>query len=98
MNPMNLIRIVGQRPKLLDLLPSEEGNADRNKVLAVGAILGSSVLAQLLWVPMAHADPCSMVFQCANHMSCHELSQPGTICDHIRCGGDPNEWRTCSSI
>lgn len=93
---MNLIRIVGQKQKLLDLLPSEEGNADRNKVLAVGAILGSSVLAQLLWAPIAHAVHCNTVLLCANHLSCHALGTPDMPCVHDICEND-NQWTSCHS-
>jgi hypothetical protein len=63
------IRVIGRKQRLFDLLTSEEGNADRGKALAAGAVLGGSVLAQMLLAPSAGAHqscggtqtPCNMV-------------------------------------
>ncbi len=52
------IRVIGGKQKLLELLGREEGNADRGKALAAGAVLGGSVLAQMLLTPAAHAGSC----------------------------------------
>ncbi len=53
------IRVIGRKQKLFDLLSSEEGNADRGKALAAGAVLGGSVLAQMLLTADAHAGACA---------------------------------------
>ncbi len=58
------IRVIGRKQKLFELLTSEEGNADRSKALAAGAVLGGSALAQMLLAGNAHADACAWQGPC----------------------------------
>ena len=82
-NEMTPIRVVGRKQKLLSFLKSEEGNADRSKVLAMGAVLGGSVLAQMLLSPKASAwDGCNALYEC-------DLAGSGRNACHARGGGIP---------
>ena len=71
---MEPIRVVGRKQKLMSFLRSEEGNAGRSKVLATGAVLGGSVLAQMLLATNASAANCSGVWECTptHAVSCFE--------------------------
>lgn len=42
----------------INFLREEEGKADRQKVLSLSALVGSSVLAQLMFVGVVRADHC----------------------------------------
>ena len=80
------IRVIGRKQKLFDLLSSEEGNADRGKALAAGAVLGGSVLAQMLLTPTASAHACaSDVEPCnaANLQDCRDSGFPGHECNPV---------------
>jgi len=94
---MTPIRVVGRKQKFLSFLKSEEGNADRSKVLVAGAVLGGSVMAQLLLAPAAHAGTCFTVDDCTNgeeagldqvcrlmgcNWSCPAPHAPGTCYDY----------------
>ncbi len=92
------IRAIGRKQKLLDLLSSEEGNADRGKALAAGAVLGGSVLAQMLVTASAHAHACapdSAPCNEFNFMLCRNSSAgPGHEC-FPSCGGG-GVFTTCT--
>jgi hypothetical protein len=55
-------------------LHEQEGKADRQKVLALSALVGSSVLAQVMFAGVAQAYVCETI-------SC-SLNCPGTCVDH----------------
>lgn len=49
----------------INFLREEEGKADRRKVLSISALIGSSALAQLMFVGLAHAGcPIDCVTHC----------------------------------
>ena len=45
----------------IDFLHEQEGKADRQKVLALSALVGSSVLAQLMFAGVAQSAGCPAV-------------------------------------
>ena len=45
-------------------LLEQEGKADRQKVLTLSALVGSSVLAQLMFAGVTQANHCPGVIQC----------------------------------
>lgn len=75
MDPIRVVRVVGEKQKLLDLLRSEEGNVDRAKVLAIGAVVGGSVLAQLLLAPGGFAAENCFTKECSplNKADCENI-------------------------
>ena len=60
----------------IDFLHEQEGKADRQKVLALSALVGSSVLAQLMFVGVAQAAPCPGVIPC--DVNCADTCTVGT--------------------
>lgn len=81
------IRVIGRKQKLFELLGSEEGNADRGKALSAGAVLGGSVLAQMLLAPAAEAHACGMghPLNCSglNSAECNDMG-----CTPVGTGGE----------
>ena len=60
----------------LTFLREDEGKADRQKVMALSALVGSSVLAQVMFAGVAQADNhCNWSGLCfpANKESCEEM-------------------------
>ena len=84
---MKPIRVVGREQKLMDFLHSEEGNAVRSKVLATGAVLGGSVLAQMLLATPASADPCSFTFGCNDASAADKCDELGCVISWANCPG-----------
>lgn len=63
----------------INFLKEQEGKADRQKVLTLSALVGSSVLAQLMFVGVTHAAGCQSVpCQVACPSTCMDLD-----CDHL---------------
>ena len=74
---MASIKVIGRKQRLFELLTSEGGNADRGKALAAGAVLGGSVLAQILLSVTAEAHNCGadqVPCTAANFNLCRERS------------------------
>ncbi len=96
---MKPIRVVGRKQKLMDFLHSEEGNADRSKVLATSAVLGGSVLAQMLLATTASANACPGVIDCGNPIDtghCLERAEAGEC--GLSCPHGPTLEGTCYDI
>jgi len=58
----------------LNFLREEEGKADRQKMLALSAIVGSSVLAQMMFAGVATAHVCPGEIDCdGGQAHCQEI-------------------------
>jgi hypothetical protein len=57
----------------INFLYEEEGKADRQKVLSISALVGSSVLAQLMFAGVTHAA-------CADFIDCHPDAPDKAFC------------------
>ncbi len=65
----------------INFLKEQEGKADRQKVLALSALVGSSVLAQLMFAGVAQSEPgCGLHIACAD--LCPSTCVPST-CDAV---------------
>jgi hypothetical protein len=65
--------MIGQ--SFIDFLKEQEGKADRQKVLALSALVGSSVLAQLMFAGVTQAVVCPGTMPCteASKQHCEEI-------------------------
>jgi hypothetical protein len=61
-------------------LHEQEGKADRQKVLALSALVGSSVLAQLMFAGVSQAGPCDHIAMACNPPNKESCEQLGAGC------------------
>ena len=78
----------------INFLREEEGKADRQKVLALSALVGSSVLAQLMFAGVAQSDHhCGSIIDCnPGEPDSSECLRQGCF---VSCPAGPGVHGTC---